>query len=122
MAAKRSSHTDRRLYMRTVFVDIETGGLEIGAAVIQIAAVAVDAQLEELEAKEWKLQFVEQKADPVALRINHYSAERWASEAKPEADVVAALCDMFCRYADVRMVSKRSHRPYHVARLGGHNI
>ena len=42
---------------RTVYIDIETAGLEFWRPIIQIAAIAVDSELNELESIELKIHF-----------------------------------------------------------------
>jgi len=70
--------------MKTVYVDLETGGLEMHHPVIQIAAVAVDGDWNELGAFQVKLFFDESKAEPEALRINRYDRSIWEHEAFSE--------------------------------------
>lgn len=108
--------------MKALFVDIETGGLEVGAAIIQIAAVAVDGSFSELEAREWKLKFDDGRANAVALQVNHYSAEQWAKEAVEERRALVELTALMERHADCEQFAKRTGRPYNVCRIGGHNI
>lgn len=103
-----------------VFFDFETGGLEASKPEIQIAAVAVDPQFKEVDVFESKIAFDPDTADAVALEMNHYTAEAWAGA--PVADVVVGRFARFVeKYRSVEMVSKKSGKPYQVARLGGHN-
>lgn len=106
--------------MTTVYFDFETAGVEPHFPDIQLAAVAVDAAWVELEAFQMKIQFDEAKADPEALKINHYDPEVWAKEAQPEALVVARFAQFLNRHKSIEMISKAG-RPYSVARLAGHN-
>lgn len=106
---------------RVVYFDLETGGLETKHPVIQLAAVATDA-LVEVESFEAKIRFDEASADPAALAINSYDAAVWAKEAKPEREVVDAFSAFLRRHATVELISKRTGRPYNVARLAGHNV
>ena len=57
------------------FLDIESAGLEFTRPIIQIAAVAVDSQLCELESIELKIAFVDADADPVSLSKNKYDPQ-----------------------------------------------
>ena len=68
--------------MTTVFFDLETGGVTPDHPDIQLAAIAVDSDLNELDSFERKIQFKESDADPEALKLNHYDASIWDSEAK----------------------------------------
>ena len=62
-------------------IDLETAGLEKTRPIIQIAAVAVDSQLNELDAFEVKIQFDEDTACPDALRRVHYRRAEWKRSA-----------------------------------------
>lgn len=106
--------------MTTIYFDFETGGVELHHPDIQLAAVAVDAAWTELQAFQMKIQFDEAKADPEALKINHYDPAVWAKEAQPEALVVARFSQFLNRHKSIEMIS-RAGRPYSVARLAGHN-
>lgn len=92
-----------------------------GAGNIQIAAIAVrDGR--ELDAFERKIRFDESRADPEALAMNHYDPTVWKAEAVAVDSAVQAFSD-FCRdHADLELISKRTGRPYNVARLAGHNV
>lgn len=106
---------------KTVFYDLETAGLKVSDAVIQIAAVAVDDEsFEELAEFEVKLRFDLTKADPAALKVNGWTEERWAS-AKDELQALKDFGQFLSQHATVQLMSK-NQRPYKVARLGGHNI
>lgn len=103
-----------------IFFDFETGGIEASKPEIQLAAVAVDAQFKEVDCFESKIAFNESDADPEALKMNHYSAEEW-KDAPKSGVVVSRFARFVERYKSVEMVSKRTGRPYNVARLAGHN-
>jgi oligoribonuclease (3'-5' exoribonuclease) len=67
---------------RIVFFDLETGGLDPRRhPIIQIGAVAVDADLVAIESFEIKVQFSRKKANRDSLRKNHYQPGVWAREA-----------------------------------------
>ena len=108
--------------MSLVFFDTETAGLKDTHPTIQLAAIAVDSGWNVLESFNMKIKFNEADADPEALRMNHYDSGIWAEEAKPEPVVVAAFDSFLQSYKSVEMVSKRTGRPYTVARLAGHNV
>ena len=55
---------------KLVFFDLETAGLKRSSAIIQIAAVAVDSQLRELETFEVKVRFDQRHASTEALKLN----------------------------------------------------
>jgi hypothetical protein len=108
--------------MTIVFFDYETGGVTPQHPNIQLAALAVDIETwRELDSFERKIQFNEAEADPEALKMNHYSREVWEREAAPSTVVHSEFSAMLKRHADVQMVSKRTGRPYQVARLAGYN-
>lgn len=106
--------------MTSVCFDLETGGLLPTEPDIQLAAVAVDSDYNELATFERKIQFDESKASPVALRINHYDPEVWKKEAKPLQVVCREFSEFLEPYRKLRKVSKIG-REYFVARLFGHN-
>lgn len=107
--------------MRLVFFDLETGGLDpLKHPIIQIAAIAVDEQLNELETFERKVDFDLDLADKEALLKNSYDREVWDRESCPDVRVCDELTRFFKRYADVEMTSKAG-KPYNVAQLIGHN-
>lgn len=108
--------------MTVVFFDTETGGLKPEHPTIQLAAIAVDlVDWRELETFERKIAFDVAKADPEALAMNHYAAEAWKG-APSERQVVDEFGAFLKRHSSVELVSKRTNRPYKVARLGGHNV
>lgn len=106
--------------MKLVFFDTETGGLEPSHPMIQIAAVATE-NFVEVAAFEAKIRFDGKDADPEALKLNSYDAEIWKREAQPESLVVEDFAAFLREHSHCEMVSKRTGRPYSVARLGGHN-
>lgn len=107
--------------MSIVFFDLETGGVQPEHPDIQLAAVALDYPWDEIETFEAKIQFEEAAADPEALKLNHYDRDLWKLESKPERVVVKEFSEFLNRHRSVEMVSKRTGRPYGVARLAGHN-
>lgn len=107
--------------MELVFVDLETGGLDPQRhAITQIAAIACDESLNELETFECKCRFKPESADPEALALNSYNADVWAREAIDPREACSRLSEFLKRHADVRMLSKAG-REYWVAQLVGHN-
>lgn len=108
--------------MTTVFLDLETGGTESHHPDTQIAAIAVSPAWEELDHFEAKIQFDEAACDPVALDVNSYDADTWTRCAIPEAAALGTFCAFLKKHATVQMTSKRTGRPYQVARIAGHNI
>ena len=104
-----------------VYFDLETGGVADGHPDIQLAAIAIDeTSWAELACFEAKIEFDAAAADPEALRLNHYSPEAW-QEALPAALVAARFSAFLERFRSLQMVSKRTGRPYAVAKLVGHN-
>lgn len=107
--------------MKTVYFDLETGGVEPSRPIIQIAA-AVYEDGRELETYECKVRFNEADCVPEALELNGYDPAVWARDAKPEKYALAGFCNLLSRHADIARISKRTGRPYLVARVGGHNV
>lgn len=111
---------DSRPYY-TVYFDMETGGVEPSHPNIELSAIAVDDRRGvEVDRFDAKIVFDVEKADPVALRINHYDPEVWGREARPEADVVKDFGAFLASYKCHPTVGKKGS-PFLVARLAGHN-
>lgn len=106
---------------KIVVFDLETGGLHEDAPIIQLAAVAVDRDWNEIDSYEVKIRFAADEADPEALKMNHYDAEIWEREAKPRGAVISEFSDFLNRHKCIEMVSKRTGAPYQVALLAGYN-
>ena len=101
---------------KIVFVDVETGGLDPrNYPLIQVAAVAVDCDLAEIEALEVKLRFEESVADRKALAINGYDRDVWGREAVMAYDARDRVGDFLARHSTASTVGTR-------ARLAGHNV
>jgi DNA polymerase III epsilon subunit-like protein len=108
--------------VKSIVFDTESAGLRDEHPTIQLAAVAIEERTwEELGAFEVKIRFNEADADPEALKMNHYDPEVWKREAVP----MKVACEKFAAFIEphrsLQMVSKRTGRPYNVARLIGHN-
>lgn len=104
-----------------MFFDLETGGVEPHQPDIQLAAVAVGSDWSELGSFSERIQFREEDADPEALKMNHYDAEVWQKTARPAAVVVGQFSRFLNDYKVLELVSKRTKKPYSVARLAGFN-
>lgn len=105
-----------------IFLDLETGGLDPARnPITQIGAIAVDADLNEMESFEAKIDFDASKCDADALAMSSYDPAIWEQESKPAAHVIYDLTRFLKRYADVRMVSQRTGSEYFVAQLAGYN-
>lgn len=105
---------------RTVFVDIETGGLQLHRPIIQIAAIAVDGELNYVEEFEVKIQFNENKADANALRKIHYRRAEWKREAVPERKACWSFAKFLRKHATVEL-HRRDLTTFSVAQLACHN-
>ena len=105
---------------RLVFCDIETAGLEFTRPIIQIAAIAIDSVLNELESFEVKVRFDEAKADPNSLKKNNYSKQIWDRYGVSPMDATHAFSRFLRRHATVDMISANG-KPYRVAQLVAHN-
>ena len=106
---------------RLVYLDLETCGLEFTRPIIQIAAIATNSALRELETLEMKIQFDERDADPRALCKNNYDRELWQREAIDPKVAAKRFSDFLRRHSTVDIISDRTRRSYRVARLVAHN-
>lgn len=107
--------------MSIVYFDLETDSVAPDCQIIQLAAVAVDAGYMEIETFEHKVLFDVEKADPKALEINHYDAKVWQEHGVHEKQAVQEFSEFLNRHRSIQMTSKRTGKPYSVARLAGHN-
>lgn len=107
---------------RVVFIDTETGGLEPHHPTIQLAAIAVDRDFNELATFERKIRFNVADCEPEALAKNCYHGNEtaWETAISPEG-AYTDFSNFLKRFCDVRMISKRTGNPYSVAQLAGHN-
>jgi DNA polymerase III epsilon subunit-like protein len=106
---------------RTVFFDIETGGLNPKRhPIIQLAAIAVTDRLEPIEAYESKIRFDERDANRSSLRKNHYHPGIWAKKALEPKYAAKGFGDFLRRHATITLLSS-SGKPYQVAQLAAHN-
>lgn len=105
---------------RLVFVDLETAGLKPWRPIIQIAAIAVDSNLHELERFEAKIRFNRKFADPKSLCKASYSPEQWRKEALAPREVMKQFTELLRRHATVDQTSAKS-RVFQVAQLVAHN-
>ncbi len=106
--------------VQTVFVDIETAGIELRRPIIQIAAIAVDADAEELAQFEVKIQFDEKRACKDALRKIHYRRAEWKRHAVPPNKAAWSFAAFLRRHASVDVVG-RDLKTFRVAQLAAHN-
>ena len=105
----------------SVFLDLETTGLDVNTAqIIQCAAIAVDQKGEVIDTFERKVQFDVLAADPVALAINHYDAEVWTREAAAPLTFALDFSRWLNKHCTEDKVSKGGI-PYKVAKLKGYN-
>lgn len=106
---------------KLVFFDIEAAGTDPKRhPIIQLAAIAVDQELEILEAFEAKLKFDPRKAKAHSLRKLNYHPGVWAKEAREPAETAQEFAAFLRRHATVPALSGRGE-PYHVAQLVAHN-
>lgn len=105
---------------RLVFVDLETGGAASWRPIMQLAAIAVDASLRELETLEIKLRFDRSKVRQACLRKRHYSKTVWDKVAISEEDAAEKFAAFLRRHATIDMFSADG-RCYQVAQLVAHH-
>ena len=103
-----------------VIFDLETGGVEPQHPDIQLAALVLDGD-REAGAFHARIQFDEDACDPEALKMNSYDRELWKAEALPERVVVAQFSRFLEPYRSIEKMSRRTGRPYTIAKLAGHN-
>jgi DNA polymerase III epsilon subunit-like protein len=105
-----------------VFFDLETGGLDPDAPLIQLSAVAVSLPdwKEQLPSFNSLIKFDEAQAEPKALEVNHYDPQRWENEAKPLSIVLADFATWIRAFTSIPMQSKRGST-YYLAQLAGYN-
>jgi DNA polymerase III epsilon subunit-like protein len=106
---------------RLIFFDLETAGIDPKRhPIIQLAAVAIDEQLEVLEAFEAKIRFDTRLANAHSLRKNHYHPGVWANEARDPREVAQDFAAFLRRHASVDALSGLG-KSYRVAQLAAHN-
>jgi Exonuclease len=103
-----------------VFADLEVAGAELSRPIIQVAAIAVTHDLEELETFEAKLKFDPQLANPRSLTRNRYCPEIWEAEARSATCVAREFAHFLRRHATLCARTSRG-RTYRVAQLVAHN-
>ena len=103
-----------------VFVDIEAAGLEIHRPIIQIAAIAVDGKLHEIEQFETKIHFDESTACPDALRKVHYRRAEWKRTAVRPRKAAWSFASFLRRHASVE-IYRQDLSVFRVAQLVSHN-
>jgi DNA polymerase-3 subunit epsilon len=105
-----------------LFTDVETSGLDPERhEITQVAAVVVDRAFKEHAWLEYKLPFDVKAADPESLKINGYDPEVWEKEAVHPTKFMGHLEGICRTFASVRMVAKKTRRPFFVAQMAGHN-
>ncbi len=105
----------------TVFVDLETGGVEDTNPTIQIAAIAVD-DWQEVASFERKIQFDEHRCEEDALAMNHYDPAVWEAEAVPAPEAFDAFVQFGRQFQSMTLRAKGTGRPYKATRYAGHNV
>ena len=115
-----------RVHKGIIWFDIETSQWaekmkhpHTTGAIIQIAAIATDFDLKELESFEIKIQFKLAKADNEVLSLVGWSSDRWKDATHP-AYAAEKFADFVNRYAFLERASKEG-RMYNSAVLGGFN-
>lgn len=106
---------------KLVFFDLETGGLNPKRhPIIQLAAVATDQGLTELESLELKVRFDEVSVAKGRLQKSNYSRRCWAREAIDPSDAAKTLARFLRRHATVEQFCQNGSTRT-VAQLVAHN-
>ena len=105
---------------RLVFVDLETGGVEPWRPIFEIAAIAVDSNLNELESFETRLKFCRSLANPKVLIGSRYNTQAWRRRAIDADDAAEEFADFLSRHGTVDQ-SSQSGRVFQVAQMVAHN-
>jgi DNA polymerase III epsilon subunit-like protein len=103
-----------------IIFDFETGGVSPEHPNIQLAAIAVDENWDEVDSFESKIAFDPARCDPEALKLNHYDAAAWAN-APGEREVFGKFSAFLKKHSTFECVSKRTGNPYKVARIAAYN-
>lgn len=74
----------------------------------------------ELGAFSQNIAFNEADADPEALKMNHYTREAWTGALNYQ-ETAARFASWLKPFSTVSLMSKRTGKPYTVARLAGYN-
>lgn len=105
---------------RLVMIDLETGGLESKRPIIQIAAIAVDRRLNEVDSFEVKVRFKECTACPDSLRRVHYRRAEWRRSAVAPKKAAWAFARFLRKHATVEVL-RTDLSSFRVAQLASHN-
>jgi DNA polymerase III epsilon subunit-like protein len=106
---------------RLVFFDLETAGIDPKRhPIIQIGAIAVDQDLEPVEAFEAKVKFSDRSAVKRSLRKCSYHPGVWAKEAREAAEVARDFAAFLRRHASQPALTADG-KAYHLAQLVAHN-
>lgn len=104
-----------------IFIDTEPGGHDPRRhPIIQIAAIAVDGQFQQIDAFEAKLRFDEASATKASLRKASYSRAQWAREALHPRQAAQEFAAFLKRHATIPVLGLRG-RERKVAQLVAHN-
>lgn len=105
---------------RLVFLDLEVGGEQSWRPIFEIACVAVDAELRELETYCARLKFSKKLACPTVLRGSRYASAVWNHEAVSSIEAGDRLVEFLRRHATVDQTTA-SGRVVQVAQIVAHN-
>ena len=103
-----------------VFIDIETAGLDIASPILQVAAVAVNSQLREVDSFEAKLRFDMRRIRPRYRTMCAKYRKTWRNELKAPRAAATELARFLSRHATVDMVFGNA-ATCRVAQLAAHN-
>ena len=95
----------KSLGQRMVFVDLELVGRETARRIIQVAAIALDCDLDELEAFEAKLRFDRRRADHRSRARLRDCQQTWRIQARPAREVACDFVRFIRRHATIKRMA-----------------
>ncbi len=105
---------------RLVFFDLETAGPKADVSIIQIAAIAVDSELEELESFQGNVRLEKSTRTNVRNEGQIIEPAIWKRLASQPDHAATEFAKFLRRHATIDMTSKHG-KPYQLARLAAHN-
>lgn len=105
---------------RLVFVDLEIAKVRQRRRILQVAAIAVNQSLRELDTFEAKIRIDERLIRASQIRNRHFDSQLWKTEGRSEKAVAYDFGRFLTRHATAD-VTGSGFRPLVVAQLVAHN-